>query len=70
MIISDSRPKLVMTMGDPAGIGPEIILKALYDPNIHQFCQLTVVGSRSVLQKTYLELKQLGKPAASQSHSH
>ena len=53
-----------MTMGDPAGIGPEIILKVLNDPNIHQFCQLTVVGSRSVLQKTYLELKQMGQPAA------
>ena len=61
----DSRPKLVMTMGDPAGIGPEIILKALNDPNFHQLCRLTVVGSRSVLQKTYHSLKPLGKPAVS-----
>src|SRR5205085_7226488 len=27
-----SRPRLVLTQGDPAGIGPEILLKLLSDP--------------------------------------
>jgi 4-hydroxythreonine-4-phosphate dehydrogenase len=27
-------PRLAITLGDPAGIGPEVILKALADPSI------------------------------------
>lgn len=29
-----SKPIVAVTMGDPAGIGPEIVLKALADPAI------------------------------------
>ncbi len=46
-------PHLAITMGDPAGIGSEIILKALADPSLTQNCRLTVIGCRSWLQKTY-----------------
>jgi 4-hydroxy-L-threonine phosphate dehydrogenase PdxA len=28
----DYRPTIAITMGDPAGIGPEVIVKALADP--------------------------------------
>ena len=41
-LFSDKRPKLALTLGDPAGIGPEIILKVLTDPMISQSCELTV----------------------------
>ncbi|BAW95133.1 4-hydroxythreonine-4-phosphate dehydrogenase [[Synechococcus] sp. NIES-970] len=48
---------LALTIGDPAGIGPEVLLKALADPEICQLCDLTVVGDRLVLEKTYQHLK-------------
>jgi 4-hydroxy-L-threonine phosphate dehydrogenase PdxA len=28
----DSRPLMALTLGDPSGIGPEIVLKAAADP--------------------------------------
>ncbi|MGB3513411.1 MAG: 4-hydroxythreonine-4-phosphate dehydrogenase PdxA [Microcoleaceae cyanobacterium] len=59
------RPHLAVTIGDPAGIGPEIILKALVDPTITENCDLTVVGSRAVLQQTYQRLSQLSKKTPS-----
>lgn len=54
------RPYLALTLGDPAGIGPEIVLKALADPAIVETAHLTVVGSRSLLTATYQHLKDLG----------
>ncbi|MFP4132930.1 MAG: 4-hydroxythreonine-4-phosphate dehydrogenase PdxA [Halothece sp.] len=54
-----SRPHLALTLGDPAGIGPEIILKALGDPKTTQHCQITVVGTRSLLEKTYQQLYKI-----------
>jgi len=52
-------------VGDPAGIGSEVILKALADPDVTQNCRLTVVGSQSMLQKTYSRLKQRQKTDSS-----
>jgi 4-hydroxythreonine-4-phosphate dehydrogenase len=46
-------------MGDPAGIGPEIILKALADESLTKDSQITVIGSRFVLKKTYQQLKSI-----------
>jgi 4-hydroxythreonine-4-phosphate dehydrogenase len=37
-------------MGDPAGIGPEVVLKALADPNAALLADWVVVGDRRVLQ--------------------
>ncbi len=39
-------------MGDAAGIGPEIIVKALTNNNIYQVCQPVVIGSSTILQHT------------------
>lgn len=36
-------------MGDPAGVGPEIILKALGDPAVRRLCAPVVVGDRGLL---------------------
>jgi 4-hydroxythreonine-4-phosphate dehydrogenase len=52
-------PHLAVTLGDPAGIGTEIILKALADSQLREMCQITVVGSASLLHKTYKELKSI-----------
>ncbi|ACK67538.1 4-hydroxythreonine-4-phosphate dehydrogenase [Rippkaea orientalis PCC 8801] len=53
-------PHLAVTMGDPAGIGPEVILKALADPLLVENCRLTVIGTRSLLQDTYQRLHSQG----------
>lgn len=44
-------PRIAVTMGDPAGIGPEVILKTLADPQIHQICHPLVVGDLRVLER-------------------
>lgn len=48
---------LVLTMGDPAGIGSEVLLKALADPAIRDLCPMTVVGDRPLLEQAYRHLK-------------
>ena len=50
--ISTSLPILAITMGDPAGIGPEIIAKALVSSKIRRRCRPLVIGSYSVLKHT------------------
>ena len=42
-------PIIGITMGDPSGIGPEIIIKALADPEIYAFCIPVVLGDPAVL---------------------
>ena len=39
------KPILGITMGDPAGIGPEVIAKALAMPAVHRLCRPIVIGS-------------------------
>ena len=45
------KPIIAVTMGDPAGIGPEVILKALADPAIKKICRLLVLGDWGVLER-------------------
>ena len=42
-------PAIAVTMGDPAGVGPEVIVKALADPEIAALARWIVVGDRAVL---------------------
>ncbi|BBA79846.1 4-hydroxythreonine-4-phosphate dehydrogenase [cyanobacterium endosymbiont of Rhopalodia gibberula] len=55
---------LAVTMGDPGGIGAEVILKALADPSITENCRLTVFGTRSILKNTYQLLQTTGESLA------
>jgi 4-hydroxythreonine-4-phosphate dehydrogenase len=52
------RPRLAITLGDPAGIGPEVVLKALSDSQFREF-DISVVGTRSLLVDTYTKLKSI-----------
>ncbi|MEO1132143.1 MAG: 4-hydroxythreonine-4-phosphate dehydrogenase PdxA [Cyanobacteria bacterium J06639_1] len=54
--VSSARPRLALTLGDPASIGPEIVLKALADRDLHNLAELVVVGDRATLQSTYQSL--------------
>ena len=49
---SATRPPIAITMGDPAGIGPEIIVKALALPNIWKHCRPIVIGSIPIMKRT------------------
>jgi 4-hydroxythreonine-4-phosphate dehydrogenase len=42
-------PIIGITMGDPAGVGPEIITKALSDPALYEICRPVVFGDRGAL---------------------
>lgn len=39
-------------MGDPAGVGPEVVLKALADPAVARACRPVVFGDLGVLERT------------------
>jgi 4-hydroxythreonine-4-phosphate dehydrogenase len=39
-----ARPRLAVTLGDPRGIGPEIVARALADERVRAACDLHVIG--------------------------
>ena len=45
--------RLVIPTGDPAGIGAEVTLKALFDTSVTDGAEVTIVGSQAHLQETY-----------------
>src|SRR3546814_14375731 len=45
------RPVVAITMGDPAGIGPEVVMKALAQPEVHEICRPLVVGDAARLRE-------------------
>ena len=52
------RPRIAVTNGDPAGIGPEIVLKTIFDEQVRAACVPVVVGDAQELahQARRLEL--------------
>lgn len=48
---ADARPLLALTMGDPVGVGPEIMVLALADPAIYQACRPVVLGDLPALER-------------------
>jgi len=52
--------KVVLSVGDESGIGPEIILKALNSNQIPRNIDFILVGSKKNLQNTYEYLRSLG----------
>jgi 4-hydroxythreonine-4-phosphate dehydrogenase len=66
---SKNRLRLAVTLGDPAGIGPEVLLKSL-SPEILELAEITVVGSKRLLQEhhsyltdsTLLEKRYVASP--------
>ena len=54
------RPRIAITMGDPAGVGPEIIMKALAHADVYERCRPIVVGDVD-------RLRQAGKIVGSRA---
>ena len=48
--MTDTRPIIAISMGDPAGIGPEIIAAAMARPQVHQLCRPLVVGDAGIMR--------------------
>jgi 4-hydroxythreonine-4-phosphate dehydrogenase len=51
MMVMDSRPIIAITMGDAAGVGPEIVMKALALGEMYALCRPLVVGDAGVLAR-------------------
>lgn len=47
----NKKPVVGIPMGDPAGIGPEIVLKALNNKSLYDVCRPLVIGSLDVLME-------------------
>lgn len=45
------KPVVAISMGDPAGIGPEIVLKAVLAPQVAANIQCVIVGDKKVLEQ-------------------
>jgi 4-hydroxythreonine-4-phosphate dehydrogenase len=51
LITSTLKPILAISMGDPTGIGPEIIAQAVQDPMVRTWCKPVVVGNTQIMQR-------------------
>ena len=59
---TENRPKIGLTMGDAAGIGPEILVKALAHESVYSLCQPIVIGSSAILQDACFRFTASNKP--------
>ena len=63
--------KIAVTMGDPLGIGPEIIVKALSNKEVLSLCSPIVIGDSHIIEKairllkSHLKVKRLENAAQS-----
>lgn len=63
------RKRIAITMGDPAGIGPEVVVKALANREVYEKCIPLVIGDYEALQdaidflKLNLTLSEINAPA-------
>lgn len=63
-----ARPLVAITMGDAAGVGPEITVKALAEGELYRQCRPLVVGDAARLRKAIeicgvaLEVRAVGAP--------
>jgi len=56
------RPRLVISLGDPAGIGPEVVLKAIAHPTLRDAAHITLVGDARTLDQAATQLSRAGYP--------
>ncbi|MDX9867311.1 MAG: 4-hydroxythreonine-4-phosphate dehydrogenase PdxA [Kiritimatiellia bacterium] len=49
--MADARIRCALTLGDAAGVGPELVLRALADEELSRACQLLVYGNRVLLDR-------------------
>ena len=47
------KPKVAITIGDPAGIGPEIVFRAVNSLKVQRVCSPVIVGDKNVISKYF-----------------
>jgi len=68
----EHRPTVGITMGDPAGIGPEVSIKSLMRDEIYTLCKPVLIGDLNLLKETAdhlglkVEFKVLSSPRDAQ----
>ncbi len=74
--MTDDRPLVALTMGDVAGVGPEVIARAWHESPIRSLARPIVVGSRAVLQKALnharsdVKIQSIQSPAEAMPTAH
>lgn len=69
--MSANKPSIAITMGDPSGVGPEVIVKSLNDETIYEKCCPFVIGDLKILKralevtKIQLDLNRITQPEES-----
>ena len=64
------KPAIAITMGDPCGIGPEVVVKALAEPEVYASCRPLVVGNIFAMEQAVrltglsLKIRETTDPAA------
>src|SRR4051812_35326128 len=53
-------PRIAITMGDPAGVGPELCLRLLAEKRVREYCVPIIHGDANILKRV---AKHLGWPA-------
>ncbi len=49
--MSDTRPIIAITIGDAAGIGPEVVAKALTSTEVYRLCRPVVIGALPAMRR-------------------
>ncbi len=49
--MKQEKPLLAITLGDPAGVGPEIIAAAWQSPEMHELARVCVLGHPAILRR-------------------
>ena len=68
----DERPLVAVTIGDPAGVGPEVVAKALASPQVYAAARPLVIGDRWIVEEaqricgSFQEIRCLDRPADGQ----
>ena len=53
---NSTKPLLALTLGDPSGIGPEVVVKALADPEVNNSARMFVVGTEQAVRQATAEV--------------
>jgi 4-hydroxythreonine-4-phosphate dehydrogenase len=56
------KPRIAVTLGDPAGVGPEIVAAALSRPEVYAWCRPVAIGHLEMLRRA-LRLWETGAEA-------
>jgi 4-hydroxythreonine-4-phosphate dehydrogenase len=73
--MAESKPTLAITLGDPGGIGPEIIARALAHSDVYAQCRPVVVGERRALEaairitRVPLDVQLVDEPGGAGEHA-